>query len=118
MSGINDPDRVKFINDRLVNRPMASAEIGHWQDLFMTWQDMLDAGEMTDEGRAHWVHQARLHLWDGTIPADQLAYIVRTRYIMDLWDQEHRGPADVEALIRKAREGPRPPWVRGVGEQG
>lgn len=88
------PARTKFVRERLVDRPMDGAEEGYWLGVFFDWEDQLDAGELLDEGRAHWVQTTRRHLWKGYITRHELAGSTRHEYIMDLWDKEHREPHD------------------------
>lgn len=87
---IDSPNRVQFINSRIVDKPLTEEEYDFYTDLFDRWCERIDAGLEPDQGREHWAGTLRRHIREGKLTREQAAGAVRTQYLLTLWDKEHR----------------------------
>ncbi len=112
MRPIDDPERRKFITERIVNTPLTAEEYDYFLDMYLRWDEQLDAGEIADQGDARWIDRTRKDLWSGQITREQVAGMVRSKYLTDLWDKEHREPVPFEAINWRTGEIKPPPYFR------
>ncbi len=88
---IDNPDRRKFVSERLVNRPLDEAEVAYWFGVLEGQRYLFNQGEPSTLDR-HEIAFVDKRLKD--TPRDQIAGGIRHSYIMNLWDREHRDPSN------------------------
>lgn len=113
---IDNPARRQFIEQRIINTPMPDDEYDYWLDLFQQWEERVDGGTETDQGREHWVGFMRRRINAGDVTPEQVARALRSKYLTDLWDQEHREPMAHDAIYRHTGKA-KPPYFRDTGNE-
>lgn len=101
---IGGPERVKFINDRLVNKPLDDDEVQHWLGVLEEQEGKIARGEPSILD-AHWVGHLDQSAALFELTVAQLAGTIRHEYVMTLWDQEHRIYPPFDPTVRR-------PYVR------